>query len=135
MQSCSHVPGEQHVAGDNGLFGDGGPPRKPEFAREHTLVHVRALREARFLSVLSDHTVKSGDVLEGPAHDERIMHAVAVVAEDPHGGCRAGHGADLSELLAGEPDGHGADGPYGCVAVPLSETLHLLDDAGGVGNG
>ncbi len=85
--------------------------------------------------MLGHDTVEGGHVLEGATHEQRVVHAVPVVAEDPDARGRPCHRADLGELLAPEAERHGADGTHLGVAVALAEPLHLLHDACGVGDG
>ena len=100
VQAAADVLGEQHVAGDDRLLGDGRPAGQAELARERALVHLRALGESRLLRVLGDDAVERLDVLECAAHEQRVGDAEAVVGEDAHVRARAGHGAELGELLA-----------------------------------
>ena len=134
MQARSDVLRQQDVAGDDRLLGDRGPAGEAEFGRDAPLVHLRALGEAGVLRVLCDDTVERLHVLEGPAHDERVPHAEAVVAEDPHAGARVGHRAELGESLALLPDGDRADRLHGHVARRFAEGELLLDDSGRVGD-
>ena len=135
VQAGADVLGEQHVAGDDRLLGDGGPAGETEFAGERALVHLGADREPRLLGVLGDDAVEGLDVLERAAHEQRVVHAVAVVGEHPHPRAGLGHGADLGEALTRQADGDGADRAHRHVAGRLPERLHLLDDAGGVLHG
>ncbi len=135
VQACAHGFREQHVARDDRLFGDGRPAGESEFGGERPLVHLRALGESRLLGVLGDDPVERRDVLERATHEQRVVHALAVIAEHPHGGARASHRADLGEVLPRESDGDGADRPHRHVAVLVAERGDLFDDAGGVGDG
>ena len=125
---------QQAVAGDHRLLGDGRPSGQAEAAGQLALVHLGALGQPRLLGVLGDDAVERLDVLQRPTHQHRVVHAVAVVAEDPHPGGRVGHRAELGELLAGQPDGDGADRVDVAVAALAAEPPDLLDDAGGVGD-
>ena len=134
MQARADVLGQQHVAGDDRLLGDGGPAGQPELGRDGALVHLRALGEPRILGVLGDDAVERLHVLQRPAHDERIPDAEAVVAEDAHAGARVGHRAQLGEALALLPDRDRADRLHRDEAGRLAERELLLDDTGGVGD-
>ena len=112
-----------------------GQPRRPRTPRQRALVHLRVLGEARLLRVLGDHAVERLHVLQGAPHHHRVVHALAVVGEDPHPRGGVGHGAELGELLPPEPDRDGADGLDVAVAGLAPEPPDLLDDAGGVGDG
>ena len=95
------VPGEHHVARDDGLLGDAGPAGQPEAAGELALVAAgRRPGEVGVLRVLGDDAAEGADVLQRPPHHPRVVHALAVVGEDPHLGARARHQAELGELLA-----------------------------------
>ena len=135
MQARSDVLREQDVAGDDRLLGDRRPAGETEFGRDAALVHLRALGEARVLRVLRDDAVERLHVLEGAAHDQRVPHAEAVVAEDAHAGAGVGHRAELGESLALLSDRDGADRLHGDVARGFAEGELLLDDSGGVGDG
>ncbi len=84
--------------------------------------------------MLGDDAVERLHVLQGAAHDHRVVDALAVVGEDLHSGGRIVHGAELGELLALQADGDGADGLHVAVAGLLAEPPDLLDDTGGVGD-
>ena len=135
VQAGADVLGEQHVARDDRLLGDGGPAGETELGRDGALVHLRALGEPRVLCVLGDDAVERLHVLERSPHDQRIPDAEPVVAEDAHPGARVGHRAELGEPLALLADGHRADGLHRDEAGGLAEGELLLDDAGGVGDG
>lgn len=126
--------GEQYVAGDDRLLGDGGPAAETEFRGDDALVHLGALGEAGFLGVLRDDAVEGLHVLQRTAHDHRVVDALAVVGEDFHSGGRIVHGAELGELLALQADSDGADRLHVAVAGLLAEPPDLLDDTGGVGD-
>ncbi|MDF9802525.1 hypothetical protein M2436_001072 [Streptomyces sp. HB372] len=135
MDAGVDVGGEEDVAGDDRLLGDGRPPAEPEFGGDDALVHLGALGEAGLLGVLGDDAVEGLHVLQGAAHDHRVVDALAVVGEDLHPGGGVVHRAELGELLALQADGDGAHGLHVAVAGLLAEPPDLLDDAGGVGDG
>ena len=126
--------GEQAVAGDDRLLGDGGPAGQAEAAGELALVHLRVLGEPRLLGVLGDDAVERLHVLQRPAHHHRVAHALPVVGEDPDPGGGVGHRAELGQLLAAQPDGHRPDRVDVAVAGLAAQPPDLLDDAGGVGD-
>ena len=126
--------GEQAVAGDDRLLGDGGPAGQTEAARELALVHLGVLGEPRLLGVLGDHAVERLDVLQRAPHQQRVADALAVVGEHPHARGRVGHRAELGDPLAGQPDGDGADREHVGVARLAPQPPDLLDHAGGVGD-
>ena len=134
VQGGVDVRGEQAVARDDRLLGGGGPARQAEPAGGLALVQLRALGQPRLLRVLRDHAVERLDVLERPAHQQRVGDAEAVVGEDPDPGGGVGHRAELGELLAVQADGDRADRADVDVPGLLAEPPDLLDDAGRVGD-
>ena len=122
--------GQQHIARDDRLLGDGRPAGQPEFTGERALVHLRAFGESRLLGVLRDHAVERLHVFECATHQEWIGDALAVVGEDPDPGARVRHRPELRQALASEPDRHRPDGAHRGVACPVAERQDLLDDAG-----
>jgi hypothetical protein len=64
---------------------------------------------ARIASRLGDEDAQAGGVLQGTAHDQRIVDTVAVVAEQPHPARTGRHHAHLGELPALQADGDRAD--------------------------
>jgi hypothetical protein len=86
-------------------------------------------------SATGDHAVEGLHVLQRAAHDERIPHAEAVVAEDAHLGAGVRHRPQLGEPLALLADGHRADRLNRDEPGGLAESELLLHDAGGVGDG
>ena len=134
VHAGADVRGEQHVAGDDRLLGDGGPAGQAELGGDDALVHLGALGEPGLLGVLGDDAVERLHVLQRAAHDHRVVDALAVVGEDPHPGGGVVHGAQLGELLALQADGDGADRLHVAVAGLPAEPPDLLDDAGGVGD-
>ena len=86
-----------------------GQPASPSRDGHLPLVRLRAPGEPVVLGVLGDHDVERGGVLQRPAHDQRIVHAAAVVGEHPHLRGRAGHRAELGHPLAAQADGDRAD--------------------------
>ena len=134
VEAGAGLGGEEHVAGDDRLLGDGGPAGEPELGGDRPLVQLGAAGEAGLLRVLGDHAVHDPRVLERAAHEQRIGDARAVVAEDAHRGARPGHRDELRELAALPALRDGADGPDLDVAGGTAERGDLLDDAGRVGH-
>lgn len=128
------VLGEQHVARDDRLLRDGRPAAEAELGRDDALVHLGALGQAGLLGVLGDDAAEGLHVLQGAAHDHRVVDALAVVGEDGDARGRVVHRAELGELLALQADGDGADGLHVAVAVLAAQAPDLLDDARGVGD-
>ncbi len=135
VQPGPDVPGEQHVAGDDRLLGDGRPAAQPENRGDRALVHLGVLGQPRLLGVLGDDSVERLDVLQGPTHEDCVADAPAVVGEDPDTGRRVGHRAELGEPLPREAHRHRTDRPDVDPAGAPAEPPHLLDDPGGVGDG
>jgi hypothetical protein len=104
VQPGADMLGQQHVAGDDRLLGDRRPARHAQPGRRDALVHLGVHGQSRLLGVLGDHAVERLDVLQGPPHQARVGHAEAVVGEHAHPGGRVGHGAQLGQVLALEPD-------------------------------
>ena len=73
VQRGPDVRGQQAVAGDDRLLGDRGPAGQAEPAGHLALVHLRAVGEPRLLGVLGDHAAEGLDVLQGPAHQHRVV--------------------------------------------------------------
>lgn len=134
MHPGADVLGEQDVAGDDRLLGDGGPATEAQLGGDDALVHLGALGEAGLLGVLGDDAAEGLHVLQGAPHDHGVVHALAVVGEDGDAGGGLVHGAQLGELLALQTDGDGADGLHVAVAGLLAQAPDLLDDTGGVGD-
>ena len=132
VQARADVLGEQDVAGDDRLFGDGGPTGQAELAGQRRLVHLSALGEGRILAVLGDHTAEALDILEGAAHEDGIGHALAVVGEDADLRARAGHRAERGELLAFQALGDGTDGTHLDPVGLFAQAQHLVNDGGRV---
>ena len=77
--TCSRAPsrlGEQHVARDDRLLGDRGPPGEAELGADDALVHLSALGEPRLLGVLGDDAAERAHVLERAAHEQRVVNAL-----------------------------------------------------------
>ncbi len=89
-----------------------GQPVSPSRADTTPSLHLGTDGQPRLLGVLGDHPVEGLDVLEGPAHQQRIGDAVAVVGEDPDVGRGCGHGTQFGQLLALSADGDRADGVH-----------------------
>ena len=100
MQPGADVIGQQAVPGDDRLLGDRRPAGQPEPRGHLALVHLRALGQPRLLRVLGDHPVERLDVLQRPAHQQRVGDAVAVVGEHPDPGGGGGHRGQFGEPLA-----------------------------------
>ena len=95
----------------------------------------RANGQPRFLGVLCDEHAQRGGVLQRPAHDQRVVHADAVVGEHPHLARTRGHHAHLGELRARETDGDRSDGMDVDEADLLTAMPHVVGDHRTVGDG
>ena len=89
-----------------------GQPARPEPGGVRSLVGDGADGEPRLFGMLGDQHAKARGVLERAAHDQRVVHADAVVGEHPHLPGTGGHHAHLGELGARQPHGDGADGMH-----------------------
>ena len=134
VHPSAHVRGQQAVAGDDRLLGHGGPSDEAQTSRHDALVHLGAVGQAGILRVLGYDPVERAEIFQRPAHEHRVVDAMAVVGEDPHPGSGLGHRAELSELLAAQPHGDRPDRVDIAVARILAEPPDLLDDAGDVGD-
>jgi hypothetical protein len=83
------------------------------------LVHHGTLREPGDLAVLRQHHAQIERVLEGSAHEQRVLHARAVVGEQVHAG--GGQLRERRELLAQPADRDRSRGSH--VAQPGALTL------------
>ena len=104
VQEVHPDAGQSHqfdVAVDHQLLGDRRPARQPEAAAARSLVHHRTRGEPGDLAVLGERDPEAVGVLERPAHEERVLHAVAVVGEDPHAG--RGQFGERRQLRPGRP--------------------------------
>ena len=123
-------PGEAaqlDVAVDHQLLGERRPAGEAELAAAVPLVHHRSAREPGHLAVLGEHHVQAERVLHRPAHQQRVLHAVAVVGEDPHAG-----GDELAErrqLLPARPTVMQPAGSTSHSPASLALGAHELDDA------
>ena len=132
-RSC--VAGQQRVAGDDGFLSGAGPAGQTEPRGVGSLVGHGADREPRLFGVLRDQDTKAGGVLERAPHDQRIVHAHAVVGEQPHLAGAGGHHAHLGELLSGKAHGDGADRMHVDEADLLATVPDVVGDDGAVGDG
>ena len=127
------MPGQHDVAGHDGLLRDGGPPRQAQPPGELTLVAAGdTVGQPRVLGVLGDDAVEGADILQGPAHDARVLHAAPVVGEDADPGAGAGHQTQLGQLLTGQPLGDRAHRVDVDEAGAPAQVQHGLGDLGGV---
>jgi hypothetical protein len=129
------VPGEHHVARDDGLLRDAWPAGQSQPTGELALVAAGGRPgEVGVLGVLRDHPTEGTDVLQRTAHHPRVVHALAVVGEHPHLGPRACHQAELSELLSAEASGDRTDWLYVDEPSRPTEVEHPLRRFAGVGD-
>ena len=110
METATVIPGEQHIAGDDGFLCCPWPAAQPELAGYLALVGAGALGEQRVLAVLGEQHVLACRVLECAPHNLRIGHALAVIREHGDVGEAVLHQPELGECGALEPLGDGADG-------------------------
>jgi hypothetical protein len=89
---------ERDVAHYHQLLRFGGHAGDAETARPLPFVHVAVGGEGVVFAMLRERDVQSGRVLERAAHQPVVLHAVAVVGEDPH--TEGGHLCHRRELLA-----------------------------------
>ena len=104
-QTCSRAPASLASAQSRATIVSSavaGQPASPSRDATSPFVRLRARGEPVVLGVLGDHDVERRGVLQRPAHDQRIVHAAAVVGEHPHLRGRAGHRAELGHPLAAQ---------------------------------
>ena len=138
-------PRQGDVAHDHQLFRLGRLAPQAEPARPLAFVHGSAGGELVHLAVLGQHhpaasgeMVEAGRVLEGPPHHLGVLHAGAVIGEDPHSEPHhLGHGRQVAAPAANRDSGRGVHVAASCGA----EVLHLahhrraVDGRIGVGHG
>ena len=106
-----------------------GMPGMPEPARPLAFVHVAAGGQRVVLAVLGQRDAEARGVLEGAAHEPRVLHAGAVVGEEAHAERR--HLRHRRQLLAGAADGDGT-GDVDVAQRGGAELQHLAHDGGAV---
>ena len=129
VQEVHPDAGEPHqldVAVDHQLLGDRRPAGQAEPAAARPFVHHRALGEPFDLAVLGERDPEPVGVLEGPAHQQRVLHAVAVVGEDPHAG--VGELGERGQLLTAAADGDRAGRQDLAEPGSLALAAHEVDD-------
>ena len=117
-------PGEGQVALDHQLLRLRRLAGQPEAAGPLPLVHGPALGDGLVLAVLGEDHVEVRRVLHRPAHQAGVLHAPAVVGEEPD--AQRGHLPDRRQLLALPPDGDGA-GDVDVAQRRAPEVEHLVD--------
>jgi hypothetical protein len=130
----SGVAGQQRVAGDDGFLGGTGPAGQAEQRGVGSFVRDGADREPRLLGVLGNEDTNARGVFEGAAHDQRVVHADAVVGEHPHLTSAGGHQAHLGELGARQPHGDRADRMHVDEPDLLAPVPDVVGDDGAVGD-
>ena len=120
------VAGHDRVARHNGLLRHARPTAQAQARGLLALVGDGALGHAVVLGVLREHHVVRLGVLDGAAHQLRVVDALAVVGEHAH--AAAGHQPDLGELLTLQPLGNGADRVDVALAVLLALRPHRLGE-------
>src|SRR5450759_5724847 len=92
--ACQH-----HVASNDDLLGDTGPPWQAEATGQLALVAAGlVVGQLGVLCVLGHHAAEGPDVLQGAAHHPGVGNTPAVIGEDTHPCPRAGHKTTLCLL-------------------------------------
>ncbi len=129
VQEVHPDAGESHqldVAVEHQFLGDRRPAGQAEPAAARSFVHHGALGEPFDLAVLGQGDPEPIGVLEGPTHQERVLHAVAVVGEDPHAG--VSEFGERRQLRAGTADGDRPGGQDLAESCSLALAAHEVDD-------
>ena len=127
MHSRAGETRQLDVAMDHQLLGDARPAREAEPAAARALVHDCALGEPGDLAVLGERDAETQRVLEGATHQQRVLHAIAVVGEQRDtGGRQLG---ERRQLLAEATDRDAARGRHLAEAGGDRLRPHELDDA------
>ena len=95
-------PRQLDVAVDHQLLGERRPAGQAELAAALPFVHHGTGGEGADLAMLGEDDVEAEGVLHRPAHQQRVLHAGAVVGEQVDAG--VGELAERGELLAGAAD-------------------------------
>lgn len=124
--------GEEDVAGDDGVFADGGPTAQAEDSAPVAFVDDAFIDQAVVLAMIEDGEVEHAGVFHGAAHDLGALDAMAVIGDGDHAG--AVEGADGGEFLAGDAlgDGTGDEDTDGGI---LSSGFPDQTDGGGMVDG
>ncbi len=132
VQAGVHMLRQQDVTGDDAFLGDRRPAGESQDGGDGALVHLGPGGKAGFLRVLGHHAVERFDVLQGAAHQHRIVDADAVIGKHADLGARIRHGTEFGELVAGQADGHGADGTDVHPAGRAAQAVDLFHHTGGI---
>ena len=134
MHPSTGVAGQQRIAGDNGFLGGTWPACQSEPRGVGSLVGDGADGEPRLFGVLRDQDTQARGVLEGPAHDQRVVDADAVVGEHPHLTGTGVHHAHLGELRSGQAHGDRSHRVHVDQADLLTAMPDMVGDDGAVGH-
>ena len=104
-----------------------GQPGRPSWLQQRPSCITAPSVSAGDLAVLGERDVEAERVLERPAHQQRVLHAVAVVGEDPHAG--RGELGERRERLAGRPTVMQPAGQHVAQPGPLALAADELDHA------
>ena len=108
VRSGAREPYELDVTVHHELLRQRRPSRKAEPAAARPFVHHGTLGQAGDLAVLGERDAEPAGVLERPAHEERVLHAIAVVGEDAHADRgQFGEGGELGPVPADRDRGSG----------------------------
>ncbi|CAB4697539.1 unannotated protein [freshwater metagenome] len=117
-------PRQFDIAKHHQFFGYRWPSGNTKARATAALVHHGTLGEAAHFAVLREQNAEALCILKGPAHEQRILHACAVVGEDMHASSSEfGH---WGEHLASAADGDATAGQHFAQPGMLAEAAHHL---------
>ena len=130
MHRRASEPRERDVAHHHQLLGLGGLTGDAETARPLPLVHVPAGGEGFVLAVLGERDAEPARVLEGAAHQRRVLHAAPVVGEQANAERR--HLGHRRQAIALPADGDRASNVHVAQARLLPEIEDLVHHRGAI---
>src|SRR5665647_2563697 len=129
------MPCQHHVASNDDLLGDAGPPGQAEATGHLALVAAGlVVGQLGVLCVLGHHATERPDVLQGPTHHPGVGNTPSVIGEDTHPCPRTSHQAELGQLFAGNSLGDSADRLYVDQSGQPAEVQDALGGLRGVGD-
>jgi hypothetical protein len=129
------MPCQHHVASNDDLLGDTGPPGQAEATGHLALVAAGlVVGQLGVLCVLGHHATERPDVLQGPTHHPGVGNTPSVIGEDTHPCPRTSHQAELGQLFAGNSLGDSADRLYVDQSGQPAQVQDALGGLRGVGD-
>ena len=118
--------GQEDVAGDGNVFGNGRTAFDAQFIGNDAFVHVAAFDEALFFAVVDDDFMEHAGIFHGFTHEIAVFYVAAVIGESSD--AFFGHGTHRCQFLALEAFGNGADDFDFDFGFPFDLILHAVDD-------